>query len=395
MNPDPTPPTAIRRVAIIAGEASGDQLGGDLIAALRRRHPAVDVFGMAGPRMRAAGCRSLAGIDELAVMGLVEVLRHYPRLLRLRTRLVKDLLAARPDVLVGIDVPDFTLDIERQARAAGIPAVHYVCPQVWAWRPGRLPRIREAVDLVLALFPFEVPFLGDHQIEAAFVGHPLADRIPLEIDRTAARASLLPAAMSGPLIALLPGSRRQELTRHVDLFLLAALLLASADSSAQFAAGAVDERAADFLRARASVVAPHLPLTVLSGQSTRLLAAADVALLASGTITLEAALSGTPAVVAYRLAPISFWWMRRAVKVPHVALPNLLLGQRLLPEFLQHEATPAALAGALQAWLADADRRQAYRAQCGVLHQQLRVDSGDAAVAAIERLLERLAGSGR
>ena len=350
---------------------------------------------MAGPKMLAAGCRALAGIDELAVMGLVEVLRHYPRLRRLRSRLITEVLAARPDVVVGIDVPDFTLEIERRARAAGIPAVHYVCPQVWAWRAGRLPGIRAAVDLVLALFPFEVPFLAGHGIAAAYVGHPLADRIPLDIDRRAARAALLPAATPGPLVALLPGSRRQELVRHVDLFLNAARLLAAADGTAQFAVGAVDERAAAFIRARVALIGPELPLTVLCGRSPDLLAAADVALLASGTITLEAALSGTPAVVAYRLAPLSYWWMRSAVTVPHVALPNLLLEQRLLPEYLQEAATPAALAGALQAWLADAERRQAYRTQCAALHRQLRVGSGEAAAAALESLLERQAGSDR
>lgn len=392
-----TPPAtiALKRVAIIAGEASGDQLGGDLIDALRRRHPAVEVLGMAGPRMRAAGCRALAGIDELAVMGLVEVLRHYPRLLRLRRRLTDELLAARPDVVVGIDVPDFTLDIELRMRTAGIPAVHYVCPQVWAWRAGRLPRIRRSLDLMLALFPFEVPFLAGHAIEAAYVGHPLADRIPFEIDRAAARAGLLPNVSSGPLIALLPGSRRQELARHVDLFLAAATQLEANLAGAQFALGAVNETAADYIRQRVTAIAPRLPVTVVAGQSSALLAAADVALLASGTITLEAALSGTPAVVAYRLAPLSYWLMRRAVKVPHVALPNLLLGQRLLPEYLQDDATPAALAGALGAWLADPARIADYRLRCAALHRELRVGSGDAAAAAIEALLERRAVSGR
>jgi lipid-A-disaccharide synthase len=388
-------PAVLTRVAIIAGEASGDQLGGDLIEALRRRHPTVEVSGMAGPRMRAAGCHALAGIDELAVMGLVEVLRHYPRLLKLRRRLIDEILAARPDVVVGIDVPDFTLDIELRMRAAGIPVVHYVCPQVWAWRAGRLPRIRRAVDLILTLFPFEVAFLADHGIAAAYVGHPLADRIPLDIDRAAARAVLMPGEGAGPLIALMPGSRRQELARHVDLFLAAAALLAPTLSAPRFALGAVNEAAATYIRQRVAAVAPQLPVTVVTGRSSALLAAADVALLASGTITLEAALSGTPAVVAYRLAPLSYWLMRRAVKVPHVALPNLLLGQRLMPEFLQDDATPSALAGALGAWLADVAGVARYRGLCAGLHRELRVGSGDAAAAAIEALLERRAVSGR
>ncbi|MGE3771701.1 MAG: lipid-A-disaccharide synthase [Gammaproteobacteria bacterium] len=380
----------MRRVAIVAGEASGDQLGADLIAVLRARHPGLDVLGMAGPRMTAAGCRALAQVDELAVMGLVEVLRHYPRLRRLRARLIDELIGARPDVLVGIDVPDFTLEIERRAKAAGIPAVHYVCPQVWAWRAGRLPAIREAVDLVLALFPFEVPFLAGHGIDAAFVGHPLADRIPADPDRAAARAAVLPAAPAGgPLLAVLPGSRRQELARHAMLFLDAALALAARRPGLRIVFGALNAAAARELEAR---LAPRVPATgpaptVVVGRASELLAAADVALLASGTVTLEAALSGTPAVVAYRLAPLSWWWLRRAVKVPHVALPNLLLGERLLPELLQDAATPAALADALDAWLGAPARVADYRRRCRALHASLAVGSGPAAAAAIERLV--------
>lgn len=383
-------PKALRRIALVAGETSGDLLGADLISALRQRHPALDVLGMCGPRMRDAGCHALASSDELSVMGLVEVLRHYPRLRRLRSRLIDDILAARPDVVVGIDVPDFTLEIERRARMAGIPAVHYVCPQVWAWRAGRLPGIRAAVDLVLALFPFEVPFLAEHGIQACFVGHPLADRIAPDPDRAAARAALGIPAASGPLLALLPGSRRQELTRHADLFLAAARELQRTKPGLQVRLGALDEDAAAFLRTR---LAAHpaagfsSPPQVLIGRSIELLAAADVALLASGTITLEAALSGTPAVVAYRLAPLSYWWLQRAVRVPHIALPNLLFGARVLPELLQQQATPAALCAALAAWLDDPARVAGYREQCRVLHRQLAVGSGHAAAEAIEALL--------
>ncbi len=388
----PTPATPpLRRIAIVAGEASGDQLGANLIEALRARHPSLEILGMAGPRMAAAGCRALAQVDELAVMGLVEVLRHYPRLRRLRGRLIDELLGARPDVLVGIDVPDFTLEIERRAKAAGIPAVHYVCPQVWAWRPGRLPKIRAAVDLVLALFPFEVPFLAAHGIEAAFVGHPLADRISATTDRAAARAALLPGepAPDGPLLAVLPGSRRQELARHAELFLAAARELATRRAGTRVVLGAVNAAAASELEARLAGGPPWAgpPPLVVTGRATELLAAADVALVASGTVTLEAALCGTPAVVAYRLAPLSWWWLRRAVKVAHVALPNLLFGERVLPELLQDEATPGALADALEAWLSDPARVADYRRRCRALHASLRVGSGAAAAAAIERLV--------
>ena len=385
----------IQRVAIIAGEASGDQLGGDLNTALRARHPTLDVLGMAGPKMLAAGCRALAGIDELAVMGLVEVLRHYPRLHALRRRLTAELLAARPDVLIGIDVPDFTLEIERQARVAGIPAVHYVCPQVWAWRSGRLPAIRQSTDLILTLFPFEVPFLARHGIDAEFVGHPLADRIPLNLDRVAARRALFPGADDGPLIALMPGSRRQELARHVGLFLRAAAELHRGRPDVRYVIGAVNEAGAAFIRTQAATLVPTLPLEIVPGRASDLLAAADAALLASGTVTLEAALCGTPSVVAYRLAAPSYWLMRRAVKVPHVALPNLLLDERLMPEYLQNAATPSALASALGAWLDDPARVARFRERCSTLHRSLRVGSGTAAASALERLLERRRGSGR
>ena len=380
------------RVALIAGEASGDQLGASLIAALRGRHPGVEFIGMTGPRMRAAGCQSLADIEELSVMGLVEVLRHYPRLRALRGRLSQTLLAARPDVIVGIDVPDFSLQIEEDLKRAGALAVHYVCPQVWAWRAGRLPRIARAVDLVLTLFPFEAPFLAAHGIAAAFVGHPLADKIPAVANRQACRAALGLSA-AGPLVALMPGSRRQELRRHVDLFLLAAQRLLARHPSAQFVSGAIGPAAAAQLRERQASLVPQLPLTIIEGRASEMLQAADVALLVSGTVTLEAALSGTPSVVAYRLAPLSYWWLRRLVKVPHIALPNLLLERRWFPEFIQAQASPEALAEALSGWLSNPEAVAQCRAACGGLHAALRQDAGLAAARAIEgALLARAAG---
>jgi lipid-A-disaccharide synthase len=385
----------ITRVAIVAGEASGDQIGADLIDALRARHPGVDVFGMAGPRMRAAGCRALADTQELAVMGLFEVLRHYPRLRRLRQRLIAEILASRPDVVVGIDVPDFNLGIEREARRAGIPAVHYVCPQVWAWRAGRLPAIRSATDLILALFPFEVPFLAQHGIESVFVGHPLADRIAPDPDREAAQRALLPDPGKGQLVALMPGSRRQELHRHAALFLAAASALARQQPATRFVIGALDDAGAAYLAQLPALRDGAIDVRIVTGQATRLLVAADAALVASGTVTLEAALCGTPAVVAYRLATPTWWLMRRSVKVPHVSLPNLLLGRRLLPEFLQDAATPDALASALRHWLEDPAAVADYRTHCAGLHRELRAGSGAAAVSALEQLLERRQGSGR
>ena len=373
---------ALNSVAIIAGEASGDQLGADLIEALRRKNPSIDVFGMAGPRMRAAGCDALAEMEALNVMGLVEVVRHYPRLRALRGRLSRQILARRPDVVIGIDVPDFALWIERQAKHAGHLAVHYVCPQVWAWRAGRLPAIRLAVDLILALFPFEVPFLAKHGISASFVGHPLADRIPQVPDRVACRHSL-GLDPEAPLIALMPGSRRQELARLADLFLSAAAVLARRRPDVRFVAGAVSAGATEFLRARQQEIAPGLPLAIIERQASEALMAADAALVASGTITLEAALCGTPSVVAYRLAPLTYWWLSRRVKVPHVALPNLLLSQRLFPEFLQEAATPEVLAMALEARLDDPKAVARCRRTLTALHAELAQGAGERAAQAI------------
>lgn len=374
------------RVALIAGEASGDQLGADLIAGLRTRYPDVECVGMPGPRMRAAGCRALADMEELNVMGLVEILRHYPRLRALRGRLTRELLALQPDVMVGIDVPDFALWIEQRLKDAGTLAVHYVCPQVWAWRAGRIPHIARAVNLMLTLFPFEAPFLRQHGIEAAFVGHPLADRIPAQPDRPAVRAAL-GLAPEREWVALMPGSRRQELARHVDLFLQAANSLHANRPRTSFVAGAVHARAGAFIRSRHAAVAPGLPLTVIEGRASDVLQAANAALVVSGTVSLEAALCGTPAVVAYRLAPLSYWWLRRAVKVAHIALPNLLLGHRLFPEFVQSAAQPAALARALAQWLADTDAREACTRACAGLHETLARSAGQTAANAIARAL--------
>lgn len=376
------------RVGLIAGEASGDQLGADLLVALRERFPGLECFGMAGPRMRAAGCIGLADMDELNVMGLVEVLRHYPRLRRLRSGLTQAILARRPDVVIGIDVPDFALWIEARAKKAGVLAVHYVCPQVWAWRAGRLPSIARAVDLVLALFPFEVPFLAQHGIAAAHVGHPLADRIAPAAARADYR-NLLQLPGDGPVVALMPGSRRQEISRLADLFLAAAEQLAARRPDAHFVLGAVSAEAATFLEARRAAVAPRLSLTIVQRQATEALLAADAALVASGTITLEAALCGTPSVVAYRMAPLSYWWLKRLVKVQHVALPNLLLERRLFPEFLQDAAKPDALAGALERWLGDNPAREACRSSLAALRDQLARKAGQQAAQAIQQALER------
>lgn len=372
------------RIGIVAGEPSGDQLGAALISALRARCPGIEIIAMSGPRMRAAGCETLAGIEELSVMGLVEILKHYPRLRRLRRNLMEQLLTRRPDVFVGIDVPDFVLAIEARLKQAGIPTVHMVCPQVWAWRAHRVPVLRESVTRLLTLFPFETSFLHQQGIDARFIGHPLADRIPSVIDRPAARRALDETAQ-GPLVALMPGSRTQEYRRHLRLFLAAAAVLKDRIPDCRFMLGVVDARAARWAEDQALI--KSLDVRVHVARSREVLAAADAALCVSGTITLEAALSQTPLVVAYKMPWLTHQILKRLVRVPHIALPNLLMETALVPEMIQADATPQALAGALADWLGDSARVAAYRAHCTALHRTLRNEAGDAAAAAILELL--------
>jgi lipid-A-disaccharide synthase len=370
-------------VGIVAGESSGDRLGAALIAALRAARPDVRVVGMAGPRMLAAGCEPLAHIDELSVMGLVEVLRSYPRLLRLRRRLGDGLLAAGVRVVVGIDVPDFNLGLERRLKCAGVATVHWVCPQAWAWRPGRAAALAPVVDRLLALFPFEPDFFAHHGVVTEFVGHPLADELPLEPARAASRAALgVPAGARA--VALMPGSRSQELARLLGPFLAAARLLRrNHPEVALLLCTAREDHAA---RARAAL--DGLPCTVLSGRSHEVLSAADVALVASGTVSLEALLCGTPMVVGYRLAPLSYHIIRRMVSIPRIALPNILAGREVVPELLQGDMTPTAMAHQLAAWLDDAPRREAFAALSRALHRELRRDAAAGAAAAVLRLAE-------
>lgn len=372
------------RIGIVAGEPSGDQLGAALIAALRSRCPGVEIVAMSGPRMREAGCETVADIEELSVMGLVEVLQHYPRLRRLQRGLIRTFLARRPDVFVGIDVPDFVLGIEKHLKQAGIPTVHLVCPQVWAWRAHRVPALRASVSRLLTLFPFETEFLRAHGIDATFVGHPLADRIPARIDRVAARR-VLGAPSDGPLVALMPGSRTQEYRRHLPLFLAAAAELRALDPGCHFVLGVVDERAARW--AAAQPLVESLGVAIHSARSRDILAASDAALCVSGTITLEAALSQTPLVVAYRMPWLTHQILKRLVRVPHIALPNLLMESPLVPELIQSEATARNLAAALAGWLQEPARVQAYRARCAMLHEALCQDAGNTVAAALLDLL--------
>ncbi|MGE7960133.1 lipid-A-disaccharide synthase [Pseudomonas sp. NPDC089530] len=368
------------RIALVAGEASGDILGAGLMRALKAQHPAVEFIGVGGPLMQAEGLTSYFPMERLAVMGLVEVLGRLRELLARRKKLVQTLIAEKPDVFIGIDAPDFNLNIELKLRQAGIKTVHYVSPSVWAWRQKRVLKIREGCDLMLTLFPFEARFYEEKGVPVRFVGHSLADAIPLEADRAAARAELgLP---DGPLVALMPGSRGGEVGRLGALFLDAAQRLRALRPGVRFVMPcASPERRAQLEELLAG---RDLPLTLLNGQSHQALAACDAVLIASGTATLEALLYKRPMVVAYRLAPLTFWILKRMVKSPYISLPNLLAQRLLVPELLQDDATAEALAQTLSPLIEDG---QEQTRGFDEIHRTLRRDASNQAADAVLNLI--------
>ena len=372
------------RVGLVAGETSGDTLGAALIAALRVRVPDAQFFGMAGPKMVAQGCEAWASSDDLGVMGLVEVLTHLPRLLRLRRSLIQRFEAARPDVVVGIDVPDFNLGLEKKLKRSGLRTVQYVSPQVWAWRQGRVQTIGESTDLILCLLPFETEFYAQHGVRAEFVGHPLADQIPLEIDRAGARRALGLDAASR-VVALLPGSRMGEVERLGADFIGAAAWIAAREPGTKFVAPMASRRVRESFEKQRARVAGAPPIDVLDGQAQRALAAADGVIVASGTATLETTLTKRPMVVAYRLGAMTAFLLRRLglVKVPYFSQPNLLLGRRRVPEFFQEAVTPAALGEALLGQLADAREVADLQKEFLGVHEVLRRGGADRAATAI------------
>lgn len=368
------------RIALVAGEASGDILGAGLMRALKARHPAVEFIGVGGPLMQAEGLTSYFPMERLSVMGLVEVLGRLRELLARRKLLIQTLIEEKPDVFIGIDAPDFTLNIELKLRQAGIKTVHYVSPSVWAWRQKRVLKIREGCDLMLTLLPFEARFYEEKGVPVRFVGHTLADTIPLQADRAAARAELgLP---DGPLVALMPGSRGGEVGRLGSVFFDAAERLLALKPGVRF----VLPCASPQRRAQIETLLEgrNLPLSLLDGQSHLALAACDAVLIASGTATLEALLYKRPMVVAYRLAPLTFWILKRMVKSPYISLPNLLAQRLLVPELLQDDATPEALA---QTLLPLIDGGEEQTRGFDEIHRTLRRDASNQAADAVLSLI--------
>lgn len=371
------------QLAMVAGEASGDLLAAALLGGLKERWPALAVGGIGGPRMQATGFDAWWPSDKLAVRGYVEVLRHYREIKGIRDALGDRLLQERPRAFVGVDAPDFNLGLERRLKAAGIKAIHYVCPSIWAWRGGRAKKMVESCDHVLCLFPFEPELLQRHGVPATYVGHPLADAIPLEPPRAAARAALgLPA--DGEVVAVLPGSRRSEIQYIAPAFLQAAALL-----HAQRPGLCLVLPVAPGLRAMVEpLVAAHAPFVqLLDGRSHEALAACDVTLIASGTATLEAALFKRPMVIGYRMAALSWQLMKRMAYQPWVGLPNILARDFVVPELIQDRCTPDALARGVADWLDHPPKAAAIVARFTDMHHLLRRDTARRATDAIAKVL--------
>jgi len=379
-------------IGIVAGEASGDMLGADLIRHLRNHFPEARFTGLGGDAMLAEGFVSLFDMERLSVMGFVEPLKRLPELLRMRRALVKHFLDEGAVLVVGIDSPDFNLGLELRLRQRGVLTAHYVSPSVWAWRQGRIKTIARAVDRMVTLFPFESDFYRSHQVPVTFVGHPLADRIPLDIDSQSARKEL--ALEGSPLLAVMPGSRSSEVRYMGNLFLHVCERLHRENSRLRFVMPSANElrhrELSELLKNY-----PELPLTLVRGKSHQVMAASDAVLLTSGTTALEAMLFKKPMVVAYRTGALSFWLLARLVKTQHISLPNLIAGKALVPELIQDEANLDNLLAALHVMLYDRGKRDALKAEFCELHKSLRLDAGAAAAAELAAMiLQRRGGDG-
>ncbi len=375
------------KIAIVAGELSGDLLGAGLIHALRALHPDAVFEGVGGPQMLAAGFHSHYPLETLSVMGLVEVIKHFSHIKKCRDSLRDHFLQHPPDVFVGIDAPDFNLGLEYALKKVGIRTVHYVSPSVWAWRRYRLRKIARACDLMLTLFPFEAEYYLRHHIPVQFVGHPLADDIPEQTDKRAARIRLgLPA--DGRWVALLPGSRRNEVRQLGIFFIQTARWLLARHPDLFFVIPLANANLKPILSQQIAEVAPDIPFTLLAGHSRDAMAAADVVLMASGTATLEAMLLKRPMVVAYRLAELTYWLAKALVHIPYFSLPNLLAGERLVPEFLQSEVIPEQLGAACLHWLDNPAQVEMLQNRFIEIHHRLRHSANQQAAAAVLSIVQ-------
>lgn len=374
------------RIGIVVGEASGDILGAGLMTALRKHFPQAEFSGIGGPRMLALGFHSFFPQDRLAVMGLVEPLKRLPELLKIRAFLRDHFIANPPAVFIGIDAPDFNLTLEGDLKEKGIPTAHYVSPSVWAWRQKRVHKIARSVDLMLTLLPFEAEFYQQHQVPVAFVGHHLADEIPLDVDQQAAR-NTLHIAPDAKVIALLPGSRSNEVERLGQLFMETAVHCLRRDPALQFIIPAANADRYRQLHLQLSSYVDY-PIHLVNGQSQTVMAAADVVLMASGTTALEAMLLKRPMVIAYKLSWLSWAILSRMVKTPYVGLPNLLAGKKLVPELLQDDATAENMSAAVMHYFEHPQETQALRDTFYDMHRSIKRNASDRAADAIAQLIQ-------
>jgi lipid-A-disaccharide synthase len=379
--------TVAPRFAMVAGEASGDLLAGLLLGGLRARWPDLVAQGIGGPRMAAQGFQAWWPHDKLAVRGYVEVLSHYRELVGIRNQLAERVLADKPDLFVGIDAPDFNLDLEARLKSGGVRTVHFVSPSIWAWRGKRIEKIRKAVDEVLCIFPFEPPIYAKQGIAATYVGHPLADTIPLEVPRAAARTTL-GLGESELVVALLPGSRRSEIQYIAPRLIEAAAEMNRRRPGLRFVLPVVPGLR-HLIEPLRKLHAERVTIELLDGLSHEALAACDVTIVASGTATLEAALFKRPMVITYSMHALSWQMMKRMKYQPWVGLPNILLRDFAVPELIQRDATPERLAHAALAWLDDPQRCAELHRRFDALHLELRRDTARAATDAIEKILAR------
>lgn len=374
------------KIALVAGEPSGDVLGGGLIQALSKRFPHARFEGVGGEHMQAAGLHSLYPLEALSVMGLVEVVRHLPRLLRIRRALRKRWLADPPDLFIGVDAPDFNLGLAATLAQQAIPTAQYVSPTVWAWRPGRIKAIRQAVDRMLCIYPFEPAFFAAHGVEARFVGHPLADTIPLSIDHTAARQACGMSADS-QWVGLLPGSRRSEINRLMPIFIQVAERVHAQHPQVQFIIPAATAVLHEHIQRALAGRPIAKQVRVIQGNARSVLAGVDAAVLASGTATLEAMLLRCPSLMVYQVNALTAFIARRSVQIQWFAMPNLMAGKMLMPEFVQERAQPELIAPALLALLDAPARRAELSAEFEALHSQLRCQADQSAAAALADML--------
>jgi len=377
------------KIAMVAGEASSDQLAAHLIGALKQHLPDAKFYGIGGPKMQREGFESLWPAETLAVRGYAEVLRHYRAITAMRRQLLRRLLKDRPDVFIGVDGSDFNLWLEKRLKRSGIPTIHFVSPSIWAWRKNRMDKIIQSVSHILALYPFEPDLYKGTAVKCSYVGHPLADVIPLEIDQRAVRERLDVAA-DRPVIALLPGSRQSELYFMAETFVETAKLLLERYPGLQFLVPLVSrETRLQFETALWKLKADELPFTLMFGHAADAVAASDAVLVASGTATLETALVGRPMVIAYKMSPWSWRLMRSMRYLPWVGLPNILAGRYVVPEFLQDEATPENLAQALGNLLVDRLARAGIARVFDSIHRLLRQDTAQKAADAVLPYLQR------